>query len=229
MTIKVDQKTRDKLLELRDEKKIYLEGNILKLIETEGDEELADYVEDAIARDKANRRKRLDVTRKVQSQNSALEEEKKENVRVNRQLTKALEEADVSKNDAIRAKEEAEMARHNAETSRNEAVTAKLEAEHARIEALKAKEAAEGDLELIQKKSQFELIGTIVKVALWVILGVGVTTTLMYVGAMATGVDTTVVGSTWTNIIGIMLTNAFSIVGTIMGVKYASGNGKSDE
>jgi len=34
--------------------------------------------------------------------------------------------------------------------------------------------------------------------------------------------DTTVIGSTWSNIIGILLTNAFSIIGTIMGVKYAS-------
>jgi hypothetical protein len=34
--------------------------------------------------------------------------------------------------------------------------------------------------------------------------------------------QTTTIGSTWTNIIGILLTNCFSIVGTIMGVKYAS-------
>jgi hypothetical protein len=34
--------------------------------------------------------------------------------------------------------------------------------------------------------------------------------------------DTAIIGSTWSNIVGILLTNAFSIVGTIMGVKYAS-------
>ena len=96
-----------------------------------------------------------------------------------------------------------------------EAITARAEAENAKVNA-------ENNLELIQKKSQFELIGTIVKVALWVILGVGLTTTIMFLVALFTGVDTTIVGSTWSNIIGILLTNSFSIVGTIMGVKYAS-------
>jgi hypothetical protein len=34
--------------------------------------------------------------------------------------------------------------------------------------------------------------------------------------------DTQIIGSTWSNMFGILLTNAFSIIGTIMGVKYAS-------
>lgn len=96
------------------------------------------------------------------------------------------------------------------------------EAEEAKLEALEAKDEALNDLEIIQKKSQTELIGTIVKVALLVILSVGVITTLMYGIAMYTGKDTQIIGSTWSNMFGILLTNAFSIVGTIMGVKYAS-------
>jgi hypothetical protein len=96
------------------------------------------------------------------------------------------------------------------------------EAEEAKEEALVAKEEALNDLDIIQKKSQTELIGTIVKVALLVILSVGVITTLMYAIAMFTGKDTQIIGSTWSNMFGILLTNAFSIVGTIMGVKYAS-------
>jgi hypothetical protein len=44
----------------------------------------------------------------------------------------------------------------------------------------------------------------------------------MYGIAMMTGKDTQIIGSTWSNMFGILLTNAFSIVGTIMGVKYAS-------
>jgi hypothetical protein len=98
------------------------------------------------------------------------------------------------------------------------------EAEEAKIEALQAKDAAINDLDVIQKKSQFELIGTIVKVALVVIMSVGVITTIMYGIAMVTGKDTQIIGSTWSNMFGILLTNAFSIVGTIMGVKYASEN-----
>jgi hypothetical protein len=68
------------------------------------------------------------------------------------------------------------------------------------------------------------LIGTIVKVALVVIMSVGIITTIMYGIAMFTGKDTQIIGSTWSNMFGILLTNAFSIVGTIMGVKYASEN-----
>ena len=95
-------------------------------------------------------------------------------------------------------------------------------AELAKKFAEDAKDAALDDLEIVQKKSQFELMGTIVKVALYVIMGVGITTTLMYAIALTSGADTQIIGSTWSNMFGILLTNAFSIVGTIMGVKYAS-------
>ena len=101
------------------------------------------------------------------------------------------------------------------------------EAEDSKIEALAAKDAALNDLDIIQKKSQTELIGTIVKVALIVIMSVGVITTIMYSVAMFTDKDTQIIGSTWSNMFGILLTNAFSIVGTIMGVKYASENKNS--
>jgi hypothetical protein len=50
----------------------------------------------------------------------------------------------------------------------------------------------------------------------------------MYGIAMFTGKDTQIIGSTWSNMLGILLTNAFSIVGTIMGVKYATEK-KSDD
>ena len=98
------------------------------------------------------------------------------------------------------------------------------EAEDSKTEALAAKDAALNDLDVIQKKTQTELIGTIVKVALVVIMSVGIITTIMYSIAMFTGKDTQIIGSTWSNMFGILLTNAFSIVGTIMGVKYASEN-----
>lgn len=102
------------------------------------------------------------------------------------------------------------------------------EAEEAKHEALQAKDEALNDLDLIQKRSQFELIGTIVKVALFIVLGVGIITTIMYGIAMWTGKDTQIIGSTWSNMFGILLTNAFSIIGTIMGVKYASEKPKNE-
>lgn len=220
--IKLDKNTKSQLIELYKTKKIGLEGNILKLIDTDGDEEFISYVKESIDRDKDSRRKRLDITKQVQSQNTDLTKWKNENERVNKELTIALEEAEESNKAMLVAKQEAEDSLEEAQTARVEAESARVEAEKARQEAENAKIAAESDLDLIQKKSQFELIGTIVRVALWVILGVGVVTTGMYLIALSTGLDTSVIGSTWSNIIGILLTNAFSIVGTIMGVKYAS-------
>lgn len=88
------------------------------------------------------------------------------------------------------------------------------------------KNAALNDLDILMKKSQSELIKTIVMVALMVIVGVGVITTILYWMAMVTGKDTQIIGSTWSNMFSVLLTNAFSIVGTIMGIKYATQDNK---
>ena len=220
--IKLDKKTKDQLINLYKTKKIALEGNILKLIDPDGDVELENYLKETTEKDKDTRRKRLEVTRKVQSQNNDLVKWKEENEKIQLELKESLDKTENSMRQMESLKEEAECARLEAERLKEEAECARLEAELSKQEAINAKNVAEDDLELMQKKTQFELIGTIVKVALWVILGVGGVTTIMYLIALSTGLDTTVIGSTWSNIIGILLTNAFSIVGTIMGVKYAS-------
>jgi methyl-accepting chemotaxis protein len=88
------------------------------------------------------------------------------------------------------------------------------------------KDAALNDLDVLMKKSQSELIKTIVRVALAVIVGVGVVTTALYWMAIITNQDTQIIGSTWSNMFSVLLTNAFSIVGTIMGIKYATQEGK---
>ena len=84
------------------------------------------------------------------------------------------------------------------------------------------KDAALNDLDVMMKKSQSELIKIIVKVALAFIVGVGLVTTILYWAAIITGQDTQIIGSTWSNMFSVLLTNAFSIVGTIMGIKYAT-------
>jgi len=91
------------------------------------------------------------------------------------------------------------------------------------------KNAALNDLDVIIKKGQSELIKVIVKCALAVIIGVGVVTTMLYWMAMATGKETQIIGSTWSNMFSVLLTNAFSIVGTIMGIKYATQDDKKDK
>jgi methyl-accepting chemotaxis protein len=88
------------------------------------------------------------------------------------------------------------------------------------------KDAALNDLDIVMKKSQSELIKTIVRVALAVIVGVGVVTTALYWMAIITNQDTQIIGSTWSNMFSVLLTNAFSIVGTIMGIKYATQDSK---
>jgi hypothetical protein len=97
-----------------------------------------------------------------------------------------------------------------------------IRAEQAKLDAEAAKQNAENDLDLLQKRNQTELISTIVKVALYVIVGVGVITTGVYVFTLIVGKDTQVISAAWSNIFGILLTNAFSIIGTIMGIKYAT-------
>jgi Fe2+ transport system protein B len=225
--MKIQKSTRDILLEIAKHKRVYVEGNFLKLIEPEeGDEEFEEYLKLCKEKDSTSRRKRLEVTKQVQKQNSELEKAQKENKRVNRQLEKALNEAidsaeqsKKSKEEAEKAKEELEVALQLAEQSKEEAHKLKAEAEH-------AKELAETDLSLLQKKTQTELMGNIVRVALWVIMGVGFVTTGLYVFVLLLGHDSKIIESTWSNLFGILLTNSFSIIGTIMGVKHANGGDK---
>jgi PAS domain S-box-containing protein len=88
------------------------------------------------------------------------------------------------------------------------------------------KDAAVNDLDATIKKSQNELIKVIVKSALFVIMSVGFITTVMYSFAILSNKDTQIIGSTWSNMFSVLLTNAFSIVGTIMGIKYATSEDK---
>ena len=86
-----------------------------------------------------------------------------------------------------------------------------------------AKQIALTDLDVLQKKTQFQLMSNIVKVALGVIFSIGILVTVMYFYAMSSeSSEVTLIGNTWSNLLGILLTNSFSIIGTIMGVKYAA-------
>lgn len=224
--MKIDKQTKKELINLWKTKKIGLEGNIIKVIDAEDDEDFAQYLKEVLEKDTTSRRKRLEITRQVQTQNNELTNWKEENEKIQSELVESLKQTEISMHESERLRDEAERSMLEAETAKEEALLAKEEAENAKEEAENAKIVAENDLDLIQKKTQFELIGSIVKVALWVILGVGFVVTGMYLFAIFMDKDTQVIGSTWSNIVGILLTNAFSIVGTIMGVKYASESKK---
>ena len=197
--MEVAKEVKEVLLHLAKSKKIYLEGNILKILKpADGDTEFKEYLDFCKTKDTTARKKRLSVTKQVQKQNKELVTKQEETDNLMVELQTALQS-----------------------TKESEGVANSL-----RKEAEELRDAAVEDLDTLQKKSQFELIGTIVKVALWVIAGVGILTTTMYGIALMYNVDTQIIGSTWSNMFGILLTNAFSIVGTIMGVKYATDSKK---
>ena len=177
---------KDALLKAKS-KKVYIEGNFVKLLSDTTDDDVRLYLDECKRKDQTNRKKRLAVTKQIQKQNKELEEAAVINKALLIDLENKMEELEASKK----------------------------EAEGLRDEAL-------NDLEVMQKKTQFELISIIVKLALAVIVGVGVTTSVLYMFVLYQGYDSKIIESTWSNLFGILLTNSFSIVGTIMGVKYAT-------
>lgn len=183
MKISFDDNTRSEFIKLARESGIYVEGNLLKVIETSSDEKFEEYLKEALEKDNETRRKRLEITKQVQEQNKELQTKAVENEELMSELKAALEAAE------------------------------------------QAKQIAINDLDIMQKRTQFELIGNIVTYALYVIVGTGIITTGMYVMSIVwQSSETTLIGNTWSNLFGILLTNSFSIIGTIMGVKYANGD-----
>lgn len=181
--INFSDELKKELIKLAAEKNIFLEGNITKIIDTDGHQEFHTYIQSAISRDRENRKKRLDITKTIQEQNKALMDWKADNEQLNKELQSALAASE------------------------------------------KAKQLAENDLDVLQKKTQNELVGSIVKVALWIICGVGTITSILFALTLFTGLENKTVESSWSNMFSILLTNSFSIVGTIMGVKYAGNKG----
>ena len=180
--INFTEDTENILIALSNDRNIFLEGNILKVINTEN-EPFQEYLNTALKNDENQRKKRLEITKQVQLQNKELQEQADEKEQLMVDLKNALSDAE------------------------------------------KAKQHAEDDLNILQQKTQFELIGNIVQIALMVIVGVGIIVTGMYLFAIySQSSETTLIGNTWSNLFGILLTNSFSIIGTIMGVKYAQND-----
>lgn len=225
----LDKNTKKQLIDLFKTKNIGLEGNVVKLIDPDGDEDFAAYLKQCIEKDIATRKKRLEMTKQVQSQNAELTKLNRANEKIMEELQETLKNVEESKTTfEVQNRELNEWKQENlrlTEELKNEMV----KSEQARIAAENAKNEAENNLDIVQKKTQFELINNIVRVALYVIIGVGCITTGIYVYSMALNVDTDIIGSTWSNMFGILLTNSFSIVGTILGVKYGASPSKEEK
>lgn len=220
--IKFSTNTKKQLLDLYKAKNIGLEGNLLKIVDSEEDSEFSQYIKACIDKDKESRKKRLDITKQIQNKNTELENLNTENTRILEELQITLENVETSKKqiesqntELLSWKEENERIQLELQEEMKRTESAREESEHAKANAL-------SDLDLLQKKTQTELMGNIVKVALGVIMFVAVITTAMYVFSIVMGKEVNTIGPAWSNMFGILLTNAFSIVGTIMGVKYAT-------
>ena len=221
--IKLDKNSENDLIKLFESKNIGLEGNIIRLLESDSDS-FKDYLKKCADKDKDSRRKRLEITKKIQIQNNELSNLNDENQKMMDDLQNKIDEIEESKlTFEVQNRELNEWKKENLELT-EKLQTEMIKSESARIRAEEAKTNAINDLDILQKKNQTELISTIVRVALYIIVGVGIVTTGVYVFTLIMGKDTQVISAAWSNIFGILLTNAFSIVGTIMGIKYATEN-----
>jgi hypothetical protein len=165
--MKLSKEIREQLSSLGNDRNIWIEGSILKLLD-DCDGEFKEYIITAVQKDSERRKKRLEITKQVQEKNKELSEKADENENLMVELKEALQTAESAKEEAL------------------------------------------SDLD-------------IVRYALWVIGGTGIITTALYAMAiMAESSETTLIGNTWSNLFGILLTNSFSIIGTVMGVKYAN-------
>ena len=182
--IKFSKSSTDQLIEL-SKHNIRIEGNLLKIIDTSDNKELESYIKECIEKDIEIRKKRLEITKKVQDQNKELIDWKEKNELIKIDLEKALDNANKQK--AL---------------------------------AEKAKNNAEEDLDLLVRKNQNELVNKIVSTSLIVILGVGLITSVLYFYTIISGNENQIIESSWANMFSILLTNSFSIIGTIMGVKH---------
>jgi len=220
--ITFNKQTKQQLINICKTRNVCLEGNIIKVVDYSGDTEFEQYIQTCLEKDKETRKKRLEITKQVQSKNSELESLNKENERILEELKETLRQVEDSKIQYEVQNRELIVWKEENEKISLELQQEMLKSEQARVEAENAKKTAENDLDVLQKRTQTQLIERIVKVSLGVIITVGLITTIMYGIALFTEKDTQIIGSTWANMFGILLTNAFSIIGTIMGVKYAS-------
>lgn len=169
-------------MKIAEESSVYLSGDVLPLVDDEGDVTFREYIDRAVKLQDLELKSNVVISSQITEQNRELQEAEEKNLALMSELREALEKSE------------------------------------------NAKKEAESNLDLLQKKTQFELMSRIVKVALGLVVGVGLTTTILYVLAIITGKETALIGNTWSSMFGILLTNSFSIIGTIMGVKYATEN-----
>jgi len=82
-------------------KKVYIEGNFTKLLKDSLDADVVAYISECKDKDKQSRRKRLDVTKQVQKQNSELAEAAVVKEALVLELQNALDDAEKLRDEAV--------------------------------------------------------------------------------------------------------------------------------
>lgn len=96
------------LIEIARSTRVYLEGNILKLIDPGADPEFRKYHEEAVLGDKSARQRRLAITKQIQHQNRELTNQNEKNEQLNNELKLAFAEQQKAKEQLIATVEKIE-------------------------------------------------------------------------------------------------------------------------
>lgn len=94
--IQIPAELRATLVQLGQSMGLFLEGNLVKLIDPSGDEAFVEYLKNALARDLTIRTKRLKITKQIQEQNKSL-------TSLNEQLKSTISELEKARDQAEEA------------------------------------------------------------------------------------------------------------------------------
>ena len=95
--IKLTSEIKKELISISESKNLFLEGNIIKVIDSGGDEEFSEYLKKCSEKDIATRKKRLEITKQIQTKNKELLDLNDENKRIMEELQEALTQTETSK------------------------------------------------------------------------------------------------------------------------------------
>jgi hypothetical protein len=82
----------------------------------------------------------------------------------------------------------------------------------------------EKNLKVLREKNQLKLMNNVVNICLRIIIGIGLSCSIILVVMILFGKQSDLVESTWSQSILLMLSNSFSIIATIQGVKSIKDN-----
>lgn len=218
--ISFPREVEESLMQLAVDNNVLIGGKIAKVIRSDNTD-FQEYLKKVVEKEKSLRLVRLSNNKQTQKTMQDLKGSKAELEGKTQDLEESKNQLEVKATLLEEKVQENRVLVQEIQQALEVAETAQENAEQARILADSARIHAEKDLQLLQQKRQFDLVEDIVQVALKSIMGLQFSITILYIVALITEVQVEVIGDVWANTIGILITNFFSIIGTILGVKYA--------